>query len=62
MREEEFAKYEAEDAGYCTFCKEVTMDSGVEPDAEDYLCPKCKDYTVMGMQQALAMGFISFDE
>lgn len=57
--ESEFQRLDEGYAGYCIDCDEVTKDSGVEPDAEDYRCPKCNNDGVIGMQQALIMGYVS---
>lgn len=60
LTEAEFQQFDNENAGYCSTCDEVTKDSCVEPDAEDYECPKCGDFSVMGMQRAIICGYLSF--
>lgn len=44
--------------GFCKTCQKITATSGVEPDAEGYTCKKCKQPTVMGIEQALMCGDI----
>jgi hypothetical protein len=41
--------------GWCTTCKEVTVNGGVEPDARAYECPACGNNTVYGMEEAAAV-------
>ena len=48
-------------AGYCTQCDNITSDSGVEPDAENYKCPVCGAMAVMGIEQALLVGKITIE-
>lgn len=48
-------------AGYCTACDDITVDGGVEPDAEGYKCPACDGMTVMGIEQALLVGKLGLD-
>ena len=55
MTEHQLMELDNENAGYCHHCDEVTRDSGVEPDAEGYECPKCGEFAVMGMQQAVLL-------
>lgn len=45
--------------GWCTHCKDFTR-SNVEPDAMEYDCPCCNQKTVMGAEQALLSGNITF--
>ena len=45
--------------GWCTGCKEFTRDC-TEPDAHGYSCPKCECYTVIGAEDALLAGEITF--
>lgn len=47
-------------SGYCTTCDDITNDSGVEPDAEKYQCDTCDELTVMGAENALLAGHITF--
>lgn len=45
-------------SGYCSMCDAITVDSGVEPDAENYRCPECGNDSVFGIEQALLLGYI----
>jgi len=45
--------------GWCTECQEFTRGE-TEGDAENYDCPKCEQNTVMGAEQALLLGEITF--
>jgi len=58
LKEEEYMRLTEECAGYCSMCNEITKDSEVEPDAEEYQCPQCGEATVCGIEQALLMGKI----
>lgn len=55
-----YAEATEEYHGYCTNCDDFTNDHGVEPDAEKYKCDECGMMTVMGAEQALIMGHITF--
>ena len=46
--------------GWCTVCEEFTREH-TEPDAEGYDCPKCEGLTVVGAEDALLTGAITFD-
>lgn len=61
IREDEYIDAVENDMGWCTSCEEFTAE-GVEPDAEEYTCPCCAERTVMGAEQALLSGEISFGE
>ena len=39
--------------GICTKC--CSLQSGVEPDAEGYICENCGEATVMGIENAVVM-------
>jgi len=56
MEEDEILDAINDNAGYCTTCEAITMDSSVEPDAENYECPDCGNMTVMGIEQAILLG------
>jgi hypothetical protein len=43
--------------GWCTKCEDFTRDA-VEPDAEHYNCPNCKNLSVFGAGLALVVGDI----
>lgn len=43
--------------GICLACGAVKH-KGVEPDARNYECPKCKKMQVFGLEEALMMGRI----
>jgi len=45
--------------GWCKECKEFTRDC-TEPDAKGYDCPKCEQLTVIGAEDALLTGEITF--
>jgi Zn finger protein HypA/HybF involved in hydrogenase expression len=47
--------------GWCTTCKEFTREH-TEPDAEGYKCPVCDGLTVIGAEDALLLGHITFKE
>ena len=47
--------------GWCTTCKDFTREC-TEPDAEDYDCPACEENTVIGAEDALIRGLITFKE
>ena len=51
-------EFSEEYMGYCTACDDITTDS-VEPDAEGYICDECGKHTVMGIENAVLMGFIN---
>lgn len=58
MDADEFQEAMDGNEGFCTgACQEFTADS-VEPDAEGYRCPVCRQMTVCGAEQALIMGHI----
>lgn len=46
--------------GWCTTCSGFTREC-TEPDAQDYDCPVCGENTVVGAEDALVMGLITFD-
>ena len=55
----------AEDAfegtlGICLACGAIN--DGVEPDASDYECEHCHANEVMGIEDALIMGYVDLDE
>lgn len=45
-------------AGFCTECKKITNEEGVEPDAENYECEECGSPAVIGVENALIQGLI----
>lgn len=47
--------------GWCTTCEDFTRDQ-VEPDGHGYHCPRCEGDTVMGAEDALLTGAITFNE
>lgn len=58
-----FSKHELEilledNAGFCTQCQEITEESGIEPDAEEYTCGMCEGPFLEGVENALIMGHI----
>lgn len=44
--------------GYCTNCDDI-VDIFCEPDAEKYQCPECGAFSVMGIENAILVGYIS---
>ena len=56
-----YFKASEEYQGYCTFCDELTRGE-TEPDARGYECPKCGNFTVMGLEEALMQDKIEFEE
>jgi hypothetical protein len=48
--------------GYCRKCDDITEWGGVEGDAEGYHCPECESESVMGVENALLLGFITITE
>lgn len=61
VNEADYADATESYTGWCTTCKDFTRDS-TEPDAENYRCPVCKLWTVIGAENALLMGHITFEE
>ncbi len=62
-----FSKHEIEmylddNAGFCPNCNEVTEESGIEPDAEEYPCGCCGLHTLEGFEEALIRGHVETDE
>jgi len=45
-------------SGYCKHCDDITTTDGVEPDAQDYECPECGNDTLMGLSDAVLLGFV----
>jgi len=43
--------------GFCIECKEWTRES-TEPDAQEYKCPKCGEFSVVGAEDALMMNYV----
>jgi hypothetical protein len=54
---EDFRAHENNYDGYCTKCGSI-QHGNTEPDAEGYECSKCGEMAVLGMDNALCMGFI----
>ena len=52
------SEYHTGTAGICLACGEV-QSSGVEPDAEGYVCESYKEPRVCGLEQAMLMGEIN---
>lgn len=55
----EYEEATSSDTGWCTTCQAFTREC-TEPDAENYDCPNCGEKTVMGAENALIEGLISF--
>lgn len=61
ISEEEFNQLASSYSGVCLgSCQEVTTD-GVEPDARRYLCPKCGERTVYGIEEAVLAGDVEIE-
>ena len=58
LTKEEYQESRDDCAGYCVDCDAITNTSDVEPDAEDYECESCGNDTVMGIEQALVIGYL----
>ena len=58
LSEERYVEACNENAGYCVACDDITEDGGVEPDAEGYTCPACDMPELMGIEQALLLGWL----
>lgn len=56
LTERKLLNHSARYDGYCTTCDKFTRKGETEPDAENYPCPKCKQNTCMGAEQALITG------
>ena len=46
--------------GVCIECGNIQ--SGVEPDAENYECEVCEKHTVYGVEQAVLLGLIDLED
>jgi len=44
--------------GYCDKCDKITIEEGIEPEANNQICEKCGKNAVMGMDEALMAGHI----
>lgn len=53
---DEFKEYSDDNMGVCLACDE--LQSGCEPDAENYECESCGEPKVFGLEQALIIGQI----
>ena len=42
-------------AGYCFSCKAIVSDDGIESDAREYECPRCGEYKMYGLEEAILM-------
>jgi hypothetical protein len=58
MSEDEFQEMFSYNVGYCSTCNEITIENGIEPDAEGYECEICKNHTVIGLENAVLTGQI----
>ena len=54
---EEYEESKEDNMGYCPECDEITREC-TEPDAEGYDCPECGGKKVMGLDNALIMGYV----
>ena len=55
---EQYEEHKDSFAGYCTRCDVITEFSGIEPGADGYTCPDCGEATLLGMDEALAQGYV----
>lgn len=53
----EYLEHTNDSDGICLACHAWT-DGGVEPDAEGYICPSCREHKVMGAENALLAGHV----
>lgn len=60
LTESEFKEYSDDNMGVCLACEE--LQSGCEPDAENYKCECCGELKVFGLEEALIMGEIDISE
>lgn len=61
VTEEDYSAHVEDYDGICLSCGEWTC-GGVEPDAHDRKCEDCGEYAVMGAEDALISGRITFGE
>lgn len=61
ISEDRFVQANSDHEGWCTNCQDFTHECA-EPDAQNYRCPVCRDMTVMGAENALLQGEITFHE
>lgn len=61
MNTEEFQEAVDHYIGYCTTCKKFTREC-TEGDATDYDCEQCGCNTVVGAENAMIMGLLTFEE
>jgi hypothetical protein len=59
VAEEAFGDACQEDAGWCPACRDFTHES-TEPDACGYECPECGEPVVVGAEDALLAGLLTF--
>lgn len=57
LTEEEYHEHCNEYNGLCIKCGEINY-GFTEPDAREYDCDECGEKTVMGIEEALLMGYI----
>jgi Zn finger protein HypA/HybF involved in hydrogenase expression len=61
LSEDEYHVHSDEYDGYCKVCDDITVFSGVEPDARNYKCPECYGSTVFGIEEAFMQGLIKVE-
>jgi hypothetical protein len=61
MSEDEYRDRSQDYSGLCLACGDIS-EGGVEPDAEHYECGACGERRVVGLELALVMGRIEFEE
>ncbi len=59
VSEADYVNYRESYMGFCIECKAWTRDS-TEPDAQEYECPECGEFAVVGAEDALMMGYVEF--
>lgn len=59
ITEERYMEASENNEGYCPECEDFTSEFA-EPDAEGYNCPECGCNSVVGAEQALLLGYITF--
>lgn len=55
LNEIDFMKALDSNSGFCAACGSI-IESGVEPDARNYLCPHCGAKEVFGAEEAVISG------
>lgn len=62
LTEAEYREHADQMDGFCTECNEVTRYGDTEPDAREYKCPDCHQFTCVGMEEAVLEEYIILTE